>query len=411
MTKPPTVYLDHAAATPLDPDVLSVMQPYLSEWFYNPSALYLAAKQVGRDITGAREAVAQTLGARPSEITFTAGGTEANNLAIHGIMTQFPDANIVVSAVEHDSVLKPAAVHNMRVAEVTSKGIVDLRALRASIDDSTVLVSIMYANNELGTVQPLSSIARIVQDIRHERVTTGNLRPLYLHTDACQAANYLPLTKARLGVDLMTLNGGKIYGSKQTGCLFVRSGVELHAQILGGGQERDIRSGTENVAGIIGFARALTKAQQLREAEHKRLTGLKEHCIRELYARVPNGIITTSLQEEASAEEVAEIMKKHPDALAHSLPPTLPNFVHIRIPGADNERLIMELDERGIMAAAGSACSASSDEPSHVLTAIGLSDADAQSSIRFTMGRSTTRADLTRVVDALAGLDAAVYTG
>ncbi|TXG77814.1 cysteine desulfurase [Patescibacteria group bacterium] len=382
----PTVYLDHAAATPIGDDVLQAMQPYFQEQFYNPSALYLAAKQVHRAVTAARESVARVLGARPNEVVFTAGGTEANNLAISGVMQQFPNGNVVTTAIEHDSVLSPVRQYDYQIAAVTPKGVLDMASLRERINDRTVLVSVMYVNNEVGTIQPITEVVKLVRTIRRERATTGNAMPLYMHTDACQAANYLPLTQSRLGVDLMTLNGGKIYGPKQSGCLYVRTGVELHPQILGGGQERGMRSGTENVPGIVGFAHALTKAAHLREAECRRLG-------------------------ELQAKLASNLLQQFPDVIVHSVQPMVPNFVHVRIPGTDNERLIMELDERGIMAAAGSACSASNDEPSHVLTAMGLTDEQAQSSIRFTMGRLTTAEGVDNVLQALADINRSMYTG
>jgi cysteine desulfurase len=394
MTKQP-VYLDYAAATPVDDEVLAAMLPYYQQKFQNPSALYLSAKAAHSDIESARETVAQVLGARPSEIVFTAGGTEANNLAISGVMQQFPDGNVVTSVIEHDSVLHPAAQYQHRLTPVTAQGIIDVIELIKLIDDNTVLVSVMYANNELGTIQPIMKITQQLQSIREQRRAAGNSRPLYFHADACQAANYLPLAKSRLGIDLMTLNGGKIYGPKQSGCLFVRAGVELAPQILGGGQERNLRSGTENVAGIIGFARALQATQQCRDDESTRLGKLQKQFIQQLRDRIPSVIITCSPQDSSAQTEN---------------PPILPNFIHVRIPRADNERLIMELDEQGIQAAAGSACSASNDEPSHVLTALGLDEVDAQSSIRFTMGRHTTEVDVDRTIEALAVIDTVVYT-
>lgn len=389
-----SVYLDYAAATPMDDEVLASMMPYYQQKFQNPSALYLSAKSVHAELESARESVARVLGARPSEIVFTAGGTEANNLAVSGVMERFPDGNVVTSAIEHDSVLHPAALYQHKSAPVSPRGLVDVDALLELVDEHTVLVSVMYANNEVGTIQPITQLAQRLEAIRAQRQAHGNSRPLYLHTDACQAANYLPLNKSRLSIDLMTLNGGKIYGPKQSGCLFVRAGVELSPQILGGRQERNLRSGTENVAAIIGFAHALNVTQERRDEESKRLGGLQKDFIQKLQTRVPTSVITALAQTPTD----------------QPAPPVLPNFVHVRIPGADNERLIMELDERGVQAAAGSACSASTDEPSHVLTAMGCSEAEAQSSIRFTMGRHTTAEDIERTIEALAGIDTVVYT-
>jgi cysteine desulfurase len=379
MTKP-IIYVDHAAATPMDPLVAVAMQPYFTEQFYNPSATYLAAKAVQADVAVARGRVAHWLGARPSEVVFTAGGTEANNLAVRGVMTQYPDANVVVSAIEHESVLAAAHAYNCKAAPVNAEGILDVDQLAALVDDHTVLVSVMYANNEVGTIQPIRRLSESLEVIRQARRAAGNDLPLYLHTDAAQAAAYLDLHVARLGVDLMTLNAGKIYGPKQVGCLYVASHVQLAPQVLGGGQERGVRSGTENVAGVIGFAKALDLVQERRHEEGARLHQLQHLFITLLAAHVPMAVVNGSRKLR------------------------LPNNVHLTLPGTDNERLLIQLEEQGILAAAGSACSASNDEPSHVLRAMGLPDVDAQSSLRFTMGRQTTEADVRVVVQALRTL-------
>lgn len=375
-----SLYFDYAAATPMDPAVLAAMQPYFSDKFYNPSALYLAAKGVAKDVAEARASVARQLGVRPAEIIFTAGGTEANNLAINGVMRQHPDGNVVVSAVEHESVLKPAHQYDYKEAPVDARGQVDIEKLVGLIDDQTVLVSVMYANNEVGTVQHIATIGQRLQDIKKARQTAGNDTPLYFHTDACQAANYLHIQPSRLGVDLMTLNGGKIYGPKQTGLLYVEAHVMLAAQVLGGGQERGMRSGTENVAGVIGLAKALDETAAMRSEEARRLQGLQKQFMSLLEEKIPSVVVNGDRNHR------------------------LPNNIHITIPGQDNERLIMALDEAGIMAAAGSACSASNEEPSHVLRAMGLSDAEAQASLRFTMGRDTTDEAVQKAVETLADI-------
>lgn len=355
------------------------MQPFYSEQFYNPSATYLAAKRVREALEEARAGVAEVLGARSSEIIFTAGGTESDNVAITGIMQQFPDAKVVVSSLEHDAVLEPARQFNCSVTLSTEQGRVDLTALENDIDDHTVLVSVMYANNEIGTIQPIRQIAQLLEKIRSERRTEGNALPLYFHTDACQAANYLDLHVSRLGVDMMTLNGGKIYGPKQSGILYVSGRIHLEPLIRGGGQERNMRSGTENVAACVGFAKALKMAQAKRHDEVQRLSSIQEKAFK-LIAQVPDAVINGSQNNR------------------------LPNNIHLTLPGKDNERLLVELDERGILAAAGSACSASDEEPSHVLRAIGLSVPEAQASLRLTMGRSTTEADVVQAITTLAGI-------
>jgi cysteine desulfurase len=374
------IYLDHAAATPMTPEVLAAMQPFFSEQFYNPSANYMAAQKVRRSLEAARSDVAAILGARASEIIFTAGGTESDNLAIAGIMQQSPTGNVVVSGIEHDAVLEPAAQFDRRVAGVNKQGMIDLEDLKTKIDNNTVLVSVMYANNEVGTVQPIRKIARMVNEIRDARRHAGNATPIYLHTDACQAANYLDLHVARLSVDLMTLNGGKIYGPKQSGILYVSSRVNLKPIIRGGGQERNLRSGTENVAAAVGFARALQLVQTTRHEEGMRLGELQTEAFKLISERLPEVVVNGSMKLR------------------------LPNNIHLTIPGQDNERLLVELDERDILAAAGSACSASDEEPSHVLRAMGLTDIDAQASLRFTMGHATTKADIAKLVDTLAEL-------
>ncbi len=396
------IYLDHAAATPVDKAVVAAMLPFMAEKFYNPSATYAPAMVVAKDLLAARTQVAHWFGARPSEIVFTAGGTEANNLAIHGVMRHYVQsesnvtnstgsvspadlktssgANIVISAIEHDAVLKPAGRYDCRLVQPDNKGIVQADAVEAAIDDRTVLVSVMYANNEIGSIQPIRDIARRIQTIRDQRRRDGNDRPLYFHTDACQAANYLDLHAARLGADLITINGGKIYGPKQSGVLYVKAGLVLLPLVEGGGQEQGLRSGTENVAASIGLAKALDIAQQSRSVETKRLQSLQVEFIAALQKTLPQTIINGSLKKR------------------------LPNNIHLTIPGQDNERLILMLESHGILAAAGSACSAASGQPSHVLRAIGLSDADAQASLRFTMGRVTTGADMSRTIAALSAI-------
>lgn len=374
------IYMDYAAATPMDASVFQAMQPYVTDKFYNPSATYLAAQSVKKDLDAARAKLAHWFGARPSEVVFTAGATEANNLAIHGVMRQFPDANIIVSSIEHESILAPAHQYPCRETPVLPTGIVDLDALRTNIDDQTALVSVMYANNEVGTIQPIAQIGQIIEAIRKDRRTRGVAMPIYLHTDAAQAAIYLDLHAARLHVDLLSINGGKMYGPKQTGALFVSSKVQLLAQTMGGGQERGMRSGTENVAGSIGLSVAFDMVQSRKHDEVQRLRDLQRLFLQLLKTAVPAAVVNGS--------------KNH----------RLPNNIHITIPGKDNERILMTLDEAGILCAAGSACSASNEEPSHVLRAMGLSDQDAQASLRFTLGFQTTESDVRTAVQTLASL-------
>jgi cysteine desulfurase len=355
------------------------MQPYFADDFYNPSATYSKALEVHQALEAARAKVGHWLGARSSEIIFTAGGTEANNLAIHGVMRQFPKANIVVSGIEHESVLAPARRYDCREVAVKTDGRIDPDDLRRKIDRHTALVSIMYANNEVGTIQPIREIAKIVAEKRAERQRSlARDLPLVFHTDACQAANYLDLHVARLGVDLLTVNGGKIYGPKQSGALYVKAGRRLLPLIDGGGQERGLRSGTENVTASIGLAVALDMVQSDRQAETERLQHLQQQFLSLIAAKLPRAVVNGSLKRR------------------------LPNNIHLTLPDRDNERLLIQLDEAGILAAAGSACSAGDETPSHVLSAMGLGDTAAQASLRFTMGRATTAAMIRRTADQLA---------
>ncbi len=371
------IYLDYAAATPLDPAVLEAMMPYLKDEFYNPSASYQSAKRVRGAINESRRFVAHWLGVKPSEIIFTAGGTEANNLVINGVMSKYSGSEIIISSIEHESVKEPANQYKSSEAPVDKTGIIDIPKLEKLITDKTALISVVYANNEIGTVQPLREIYTIIEKIRKDRLEKGNKRPLFLHTDACQAGNYLDLHVARLGVDFMTLNGGKIYGPKQSGALYVRAGLELKPFVRGGGQEQGLRSGTENVASYVGFGRALDIAQYMRVEEAQRVSELRDEFIKMLQKNLPKAIINGSLKKR------------------------LPNNISVTFPGVDNERLMMQLDEAGVMCAVGSACSASNVEPSHVLKAIGLSDGQAQSTLRFTLGRQTTQDDLNKVIQLL----------
>lgn len=374
------IYLDHAAATPVDDAVFTAMQPYFSDQFYNPSAMYLPARSVREALEEARGRVAHWLGVRPAEVIFTAGGTEANNLAIQGVLRRYPNCSVLVSGIEHDSILKTAEQFNCYATLITEQGRVNLEDLQAKITDETVLVSVMYANNEVGTVQPIRDIANIVRSVREKRRETGNKVPLYLHTDACQAANYLDLQAARLGVDMMTLNGGKIYGPKQSGVLYAASHVELEPLIYGGGQERGVRSGTENVAGAVGFAAALDAVQLVRKQEAHRLADLQQYAFRQISEKLRSAVVNGDMKHR------------------------LPNNIHISLPGIDNERVLLQLEAAGILAAAGSACSASDEDPSHVLRAMGISDADARSSLRITMGRPTTQSDIDTFIDTLVAI-------
>jgi cysteine desulfurase len=372
-----TIYFDYAAATPLAVEVLQAMQPYQQQEFYNPSASYLAAKAVKIDIDEARSKISGLVGARPAEIIFTSGATEANNLAIAGIREAFPDGQILSTNLEHDSVRQPAAKAGGQLVNVTKDGLIDLEDLKKNINDQTVLVSLMLVNNELGTIQPVREVAAMIELERKSRLHSGNKLPIYLHTDAAQAGNYFDLHVSRLGVDLMSVNGGKMYGPKQTGFLYIRAGAIITPQIIGGSQEFGVRSGTENVAGIIGLSAAFAGAQNRHKAEAKRVIDLRRKLEQQLLQNFSDAQINGAEKHRA------------------------PHLLNISFGGQDNERLMMELDELGIMVATGSACSAGKGELSHVLAAIGLPKHVIQSSLRISLGRDTTEESIKKLIGAL----------
>ena len=359
------IYLDNAAATPVDSRVLAAMMPYFSDEFYNPSAAYLSARKVRADVEEARHTLAKLIGAKSAEIIVTAGATESINLALGGV-----EGRIVTTAVEHSAVLETARQRGGYILSVDDRGRINLDELRNSLTDDVVLVSVGYVNSETGVVQNMRAIAEIVQTVRDERQVRGVTTPLYLHTDASQAAGLLDLNVSRLGVDLMTLNAGKCYGPKQVGLLYVRAGIHLKPLILGGGQEMGLRSGTENVTGIIGFAKALELAEKLRGSEVKRLSELRSKLKQYLINNLPD----VRINENTKANS--------------------PAILNISVPGVDGERVVFGLDERGVQVATGSACAANKGVRSHVLTAMGLDEAAVDGSLRISMGRFTTEQDI-----------------
>lgn len=359
------IYLDNAAATPIDKRVLRAMEPYFSDRFYNPSAAYMAARQVRTDYEAARHCLAQIIGARSAEVVITAGATESDNLALNGVA-----GKIVTTSIEHGAVLDLARARGGVILSVDSLGRVDLSELRSSIDDDVELVSVGYVNSETGMVQDLRAIADVITSVRLDRLNRGIARPLYLHTDASQASGLFDLNTARLGVDLMTLNASKCYGPKQVGLLYVKAGVRLRPLIWGGGQEMGLRSGTENVAGAIGFAKALELAEKTRKSEVKRLGELRQ----QLHSYLTHKFTQIKFNENNRKNS--------------------PAILNFSIPGLDGERAVFALDEKGVIVATGSACAANKGLRSHVLVALGLTDLEADGSIRLSLGRFTTADDI-----------------
>ncbi len=366
------VYLDYAAATPLDPEILAVMQPYFSDAFFNPSSPYAPAVQVRRDYESAKARLAAIIGAKSGELTMTAGATESINLAFGA-----GSGHVVTTAIEHQSVLAAASRYDHTLVAVDQNGRVDPAKIRAAIRPNTWLVSVALANNEIGTIQPLSKIAELIKEIRQQRLADGNTTALYLHSDASQGAGQLDLHVARLGVDMLTLNAAKVYGPKQVGLLYAARSVRLQPQIVGGGQEAGLRSGTENVAGVIGFAEALSRADKRRHAEILRLSRLRDELQKKLTAVYPDAVVSGH----------------HKYRLAGHL--------HISFPRLDAERLIFGLEARGVLLATGSACAANKGTRSHVLTAIGLDDAVADGSLRISLGKDIDQVAIDYAAEAI----------
>lgn len=391
MTKLPdipkrVVYLDHAATTPTDSRVVDAMLPYFTVTFGNPSGLYEISRIASDALTDARATIARILNSRPEEIIFTAGGTESDNLAVFGIARKYGNnpkwgKHVIVSQIEHHAVLLPTEVLKKEGFEITETtvnehGEVSVDAIIAALKPETVLVSIMYANNEVGTIEPIAELGRAIAKWKKDN-GRGPTDPPFFHTDACQAAGTLSLDVAELKVDLMTLNGSKIYGPKGVGILYCRRGVQLTPLIVGGGQENRIRSGTENVPAIVGLARALELTQTNRETENTRLTELREYFWHEIQTRIPK-----------------LVLNGHPTN-------RLPNNLNFTILDIEGEAVLLYLDEYGIACSTGSACTSTSLDPSHVILAMGKPYEYAHGSLRFTMGHSTTRADIDHVLSVL----------
>lgn len=382
------VYLDNAAATPVDPRVLRAMLPYFSRRSGNPGAIHREGVLAAETIRLARKGIAEVLQSTEDSVVFTGSGTEANNLALIGLVEALHDTGrsyasmeIVVGASEHPSVLEPARFLKRRgvgviEAPVQKDGRVDPADVARRLSKRTVLVSFAYVNSEIGTVAPVRDIAKVVRAYR------GKQRSVfpYFHTDACQAA-LLPLGVPQLGVDLMTLDAQKIRGPKGVGLLMKRRGVPLSPMFRGGGQERGLRSGTENVPGIVGFAKALRIAEREREVAARTIAAVRDKGIDLLLAALPGATLNGSREHRAA------------------------NNINITVPGVDGELMVLTLDSHGIAAGAKSACERESG-PSHVLSAMGLGDEDASSSLRLTLDRKTRLKDIARVASLLAELRA-----
>lgn len=384
------IYFDYAAGTPVDPAVLRAMEPYFAEKFGNPGSMHAFGQEAMAAVDASRESVAKAIGAGFREIIFAGSATEANNLALRGVAEKFRDGHnassktpprIIVSAIEHESVLETArdlermGIHAVYVP-VDARGIVDLKKMKENLTSDTALVSIMYANNEIGSVQPIPEIAKIIREFRGKKDY-----PLF-HTDAAQAFQFLNCNADELGVDLMTISSHKMYGPKGIGALYARDEKNLRPRVTGGGQEFGLRSGTENVPAIVGFAKAVELAAASRGAESKRIASLRGDFWRGIKKIFPNA-------EMNGPEEHSE---------------KLPNILNVYFPGYAAQDIITKLDLNGLAVSSGSACRSRAIESSYVIEALGHGKVRAKSSIRFSFGRPTTKEELANGLEVIVKL-------
>jgi cysteine desulfurase len=369
----PLAYLDHAATTPLRPEARAAMLPWLGERFGNPSGAHAVARAARTAIDEARDTVAAALGCAPNEVVYTSGGTEADNLAIRGVVAARPGP-VIISAVEHHAVLHPSEHVGGHTVGVDACGLVDLDALAAALEEhpDTTLVSVMAANNEVGVVQPLEGVARVVRKLAPDAA---------IHTDAVQAAAWLDVADLAGRADLVSISAHKFGGPQGVGALVVRRGTPIRARVLGGGQERELRSGTHNVAGIVGLAAALAAKTAQRATEANRVAALRDRLATGLLAAIPD------------ARETAA-----PDGDRRHL---LPGTLHLTIADVESEALLFLLDEAGVCASAASACASGAQEASHVLAAMGASSDATAGALRLSLGWSSTDADVDRVLGVL----------
>jgi cysteine desulfurase len=375
------IFLDYASTTPIDKSVQKIMNDYSALFFANPSALYTEALKAKDLVLEARKEIAEILSVQKNEIYFTSGGTEGNDLALLGVFEFFKTKDFIphfiTTKIEHPSVLEVCEEIARRGGEVTfvdvsEDGIVSVKDILGAIKENTVLVSIMYANNEIGTIQPIHEISRALKDFKNKN--KNNLP--YLHTDACQAS-LLSLNMQKIGADLVTLDGIKMYGPRGMGILAVRGYVKIRPIIFGGGQETGLRSGTENTAGILGIAKSLKIADEVREKESERLTELRDYLMSEILKNFPTASINGSKDKR------------------------LPNNVNVCFKGLDAEYAVIQLDVLGISCSYSSSCrTLKEDSSSYVIKSLGKEDCD-ESSLRFTFGRETTRDDIDSLLVAL----------
>ena len=376
------IYLDYAASTPMDEEVMREMMPYFSKKFGNPSSIHQFGQEALEAVDKARQQISDFLSCNSSEIIFTSGATESNNMTIKGIIKEsdIKNPHLITSVIEHHCVLNSCKAVEEEGTEVTylkinKDGSIDLENLKKAIKENTILISIMYANNEVGTIEPIAEIGKLLKEINLER-EKNKLPKVYFHTDAVQAINYLDCNVNNLGVDLLSLSGHKIYGPKGVGALYIRQGTKIKKLQQGGEQENNLRAGTHNVPGIVGLGKAISLIP-----EHRKKTGeikkLRDYLVNEILKNIPNSQLNGSKEFR------------------------LPHNANISFKGIEGESLLMMLDQEGIAISTGSACSSASLKPSHVLTAMRIPPELSHSSIRFTLGKDTTKEELDFVLKVL----------
>ncbi len=365
--------MDHSATTPVAPEVLAAMLPYFSEKFGNASSLHLSGREAKEALEDSREKVASLLRARAEEIIFTSGGTESDNLALKGIArrNRKTGKHIITTQIEHPAILETCRQLEKEGFELTylpvnQEGLVELSTLEAAIRPDTILISVMHANNEVGTIQPLEEIGRLAAE-----------KDIYLHTDAVQSVGKIPVDVDELGIDLLSLSAHKLYGPKGVGALYIRKGTKIESIIQGGGHESRLRSGTENVSGIVGLARAAELAGETMAAEAERLTGLRDHLAKQVLGRVKESWINGSMKRR------------------------LPGNLNFGFKYVEGESLLLFLDSKGICVSTGSACSSHKLEPSHVLMSLGLKPEECHGSLRITLGMSNTMDEVEYVAESI----------
>lgn len=370
------IYLDHSATTPMDKRVAKEMLPYFSHKFGNPASIHTLGKISEVAVETSRQRVADFLNCEKNEIIFTSGSTESNNLVLRGIVKALGSKkkiHIITSAIEHDSILEPLTELEKQGVEVTylpvkGNGIIDIKDLKNAIKPETILVSIMYANNEVGSIQPIEEIGKLLSQYD---------RKIYFHTDATQAVNALICNVKKLKVDFLSLSGHKIYGPKGVGALYIKNNSPLIAIQSGGHQERNLRSGTLNVPGIVGLGRAVQIANKEREKNNKKIAKLRNMLVAGVLERIPETIINTDIKN------------------------SLPSHAHFSFLDVEGEAVLLELDFKGIEVSTGSACASGSLEPSHNLLAMGITPEVAHGSIRFSLGKENTKQEIEKVINVL----------